>query len=129
MIRSMEYAYPGCGYERTNDRFIGRNILVALVVEKGARARRVIFPQGAWQDEAGRRYEGPIEAVLEALLEKLLCSDKHKLFPLEDEPHPSTDFVDNLFLNIILKYACYTSNISKETEWKFRSSCGSCSPF
>ena len=27
---------------------------------------------GAWQDEAGRRYEGPIEAVLEAPLEKLL---------------------------------------------------------
>lgn len=73
MIRSMEYAYPGCGYERINDQFLlGENILVAPVVEKGARARRVIFPQGAWQDEAGRRYEGPIEAVLEAPLEKLL---------------------------------------------------------
>ena len=73
MIRSMEYAYPGCGYERINDQFLlGENILVAPVVEKGARARRVIFPQGVWQNEAGRRYEGPIEAVLEAPLEKLL---------------------------------------------------------
>ena len=73
MIRSMEYAYPGCGYERINDQFLlGENILVAPVVEKGARARRVIFPQGVWQNEAGRLYEGPIEAVLEAPLEKLL---------------------------------------------------------
>ena len=73
MIRSMEYAYPGCGYERINDQFLlGENILVAPVVEKGARARRVIFPQGVWQNEAGRLYEGPTEAVLEAPLEKLL---------------------------------------------------------
>ena len=30
-----------------------------------------------------------------------------------------------LFLNIILKYACYASNVIRRRKWKFRSSCGS----
>jgi alpha-glucosidase (family GH31 glycosyl hydrolase) len=43
---------------------LGRELLVAPVLEEGARQRRVYLPQGQWVDQRnGRRYEGPGELL------------------------------------------------------------------
>ena len=53
IVRSLEYAYPHQGYADVVDQFLlGPDILVAPVVEKGARKRRIVVPPGRWQ---GRR--------------------------------------------------------------------------
>jgi alpha-glucosidase len=53
MVRNLEYEYPGKGYEDIKDQFmLGSNIMVAPVVEKGGRSRKVIFPDGQGMTEA-----------------------------------------------------------------------------
>ncbi|MBO5219687.1 MAG: glycoside hydrolase, partial [Clostridia bacterium] len=59
MTRSMEYAYPHCGYERIADQFmLGDDILCAPVIEKGARSRSVVLPEGRWRADDGEVYDG-----------------------------------------------------------------------
>ena len=59
MTRSMEYAYPHCGYERIADQFmLGDDILCAPVIEKGARSRSVVLPEGRWCADDGKVYDG-----------------------------------------------------------------------
>ena len=56
----MEYVFPHQGYERVNDQFfMGDQILVAPVLEKGARSREVILPAGQWKAFDGKHYAGP----------------------------------------------------------------------
>lgn len=72
LLRSLEYVYPGEGYTEVMDQFLlGERWLVAPVVEKGARARKVVFPPGEWEDEDGRRYSGPAKATVHAPLSRL----------------------------------------------------------
>lgn len=60
VIRHMEYVFPGCNYERINDQFmLGDDILVAPVLEKGARGRAVTFPAGIWVGDDGSNVLGP----------------------------------------------------------------------
>jgi alpha-glucosidase (family GH31 glycosyl hydrolase) len=49
---------------------LGRDVLVAPVVEPGARTRRVSFPAGCWQQQGagGRRVRGPARATVPAPL-------------------------------------------------------------
>ncbi|MGA2174646.1 MAG: glycoside hydrolase family 31 protein [Verrucomicrobiota bacterium] len=59
-VRPMEYVFPHQGYERVNDQFfMGDQILVAPVLEKGARSREVILPAGQWKAFDGKHYAGP----------------------------------------------------------------------
>ena len=59
ILRSLAYNYPGCGYEEVRDQFmLGNDILVAPVVEKGAKTKRVFLPEGSWEDLDGKRYSG-----------------------------------------------------------------------
>ena len=51
---------------------LGENLLVAPVLEKGARQRRVAFPKGRWIDANGREYEGRQTRTLPAPLNTLL---------------------------------------------------------
>ncbi len=61
MIRPMEYVFPGKGYQGVVDQFmLGDDILVAPILEKGARTRRIHFPEGDWVDESGILYHGGI---------------------------------------------------------------------
>ena len=60
VVRSMEYVFPHQGYERVNDQFLlGDEILVAPVLEKGAREREVNLPAGVWNGFDGKQYSGP----------------------------------------------------------------------
>ncbi|MDD6884849.1 MAG: glycoside hydrolase family 31 protein [Eubacteriales bacterium] len=73
ILRALEYNDPHKGYAAITDQFmLGEDILVAPVVTKGTRERRVVFPEGQWKDENGRIYSGNTVQVLPAPLEKLL---------------------------------------------------------
>jgi len=72
MMRSLEYAFPHQGYERANDQFLlGDRILVAPVLEKGARGRAAVLPPGAWQGFDGKRYAGPARVTLPVRVDEL----------------------------------------------------------
>jgi len=72
MVRNLEYEFPGKGYELIRDQFmLGRNILVAPVVEKGQRSRDVILPEGKWTGEDGSIVTGPVKLKIDVPLERL----------------------------------------------------------
>ena len=72
MMRSLEYAYPGRGYAKVADEFMmGENLLVAPVVEKGAKTRKVVVPPGLWRGDDGTEVEGPAEIAVAVTLSSL----------------------------------------------------------
>ena len=77
LIRGMEYAYPGVGYERIYDQFmLGDSLLVAPVLEKGAVTRAVALPAGEWRYCDGRVYTGGGTVVVDAPIEVLPYFEK-----------------------------------------------------
>ncbi|MGI5959360.1 MAG: glycoside hydrolase family 31 protein [Massiliimalia sp.] len=59
IVRYLEYVFPGQGLEQVTDCFmLGDTILVAPVLEKGARMRQVSLPKGIWKYVNGTTYEG-----------------------------------------------------------------------
>ncbi len=59
ILRSLEYNYPHCGYEKVTDTFmLGEEILVAPVVVKGQTERKVCLPKGTWTGFDGKTYQG-----------------------------------------------------------------------
>jgi alpha-glucosidase (family GH31 glycosyl hydrolase) len=72
IMRHMLYEHPEDGFETVNDQFmLGDRYLVAPVLEKGARSRRVRFPRGRWLGDDGTFVEGPTELEVEAPLSRL----------------------------------------------------------
>ncbi|WP_218192332.1 glycoside hydrolase family 31 protein [Brachybacterium vulturis] len=70
ILRPMAYHHPGL--EDVRDQFmLGEDLVVAPVLERGARSRRVILPAGTWTDAQGRRHEGPTTIEVDAPLEAL----------------------------------------------------------
>lgn len=71
-VRYLEYEFPNQDLGHVTDEFmLGDRYLVAPVLEKGAVARVVRFPQGTWKDiENGKRYEAGTH-VVDAPLDKL----------------------------------------------------------
>ncbi len=60
IARSMRCNYPDADYGRTIDQFmLGTDILVAPVVQKGARSRSITFPQGNWVSDDDSIVVGP----------------------------------------------------------------------
>jgi alpha-glucosidase (family GH31 glycosyl hydrolase) len=48
------------GYAGIRDEFMmGRDLLVAPVMEKGAVSRKVVLPPGKWLADDGQAYDGP----------------------------------------------------------------------
>ncbi|MGO8696283.1 MAG: glycoside hydrolase family 31 protein [Limisphaerales bacterium] len=77
IVRAMEYVFPHQGYERIHDQFLlGTRILVAPVLEKGARYRAVVLPPGTWRGFDGRRYSGPARILLAVPLDDLCYFEK-----------------------------------------------------
>ena len=72
ILRSMEYHFPHQGYAAVNDQFlIGEKLLVAPVIERGARKRSVQIPPGRWRASNGEVFQGPAEITIPAPLETL----------------------------------------------------------
>ena len=71
VVRYMEYQFPGQGLEAVTDQFmLGEDLLVAPVLQKGARTRTVRLPQGHWRYVDGTAYAGgtaTVPAPLECL--------------------------------------------------------------
>lgn len=65
---------PGDKYSTVTDEYLwGSNVLVAPVMEQGARRRRVVFPAGEWinWNDPTLRYHGGTEATVNAPLDEL----------------------------------------------------------
>ena len=72
IMRNLEYNYPGFGYGEIRDEFLmGEDLLVAPVLEKGAKTRKVVIPPGIWRADDGRTYEGPRAVEIETPLSRL----------------------------------------------------------
>ncbi|MCF8362491.1 MAG: glycoside hydrolase family 31 protein [Prolixibacteraceae bacterium] len=73
IVKPMALAYPNNkGYESIKDQFmLGDDILVAPVVEKGARSRKVVFPEGKWKGDDGSIVEGGKTIKIQVPLERL----------------------------------------------------------
>ena len=72
IMRNLEYAFPGCGYAGIRDEFMmGTDLLVAPVVEKGAKTREVVIPPGTWTADDGSVHTGPVAVTVATPLERL----------------------------------------------------------
>ncbi len=72
IARSLEYEFPHQGYVGITDEFLlGKTILVAPVLEKGARRRTIVFPPGLWEAEDGSKVQGPRTLEVQAPLGRL----------------------------------------------------------
>jgi len=72
IVKPMEMAFPGNGYELIKDQFVlGNDIIVAPVTDKGLRSRKVILPVGKWQAEDGVKYKGGKTIEISVPLERL----------------------------------------------------------
>jgi alpha-glucosidase len=79
IMRSMEYEFPGCGYEKVNQQFmLGPRYLVAPVVNEDD-SKTVYLPAGTWCDDLGETIEGPKVLELSNIpLERLPYYEKIK---------------------------------------------------
>ena len=72
--RPLWLTYPHDPTARAQDQewLLGRDVLVAPVIEQGATSRSVYFPRGCWRDAVtGRRHRGRSSAVVSAPLTEL----------------------------------------------------------
>ena len=78
IVRPMEYAFPGQGFETCTDQYmLGDRYLVAPVMDAGF-SRSVKLPAGKWRDEQGKVYKGGRSYVLEVPLDRLPYFEKIK---------------------------------------------------
>ena len=71
IVRPMDYSFPGQGFEGCSDQYmLGDRFLVAPMLKPGTQ-REVRLPEGSWQDESGRIYEGGRSYTLDVPLERI----------------------------------------------------------
>jgi alpha-glucosidase len=72
IAKPMAMAFPNGGYEMIKDQFVlGNDIIVAPVLEKGARSRSVVLPKGEWQADDGSIHTGGASVQIEVPLLRL----------------------------------------------------------
>ncbi len=72
ILRSLEYNYPHCGYERVHDTFmLGEDILVSPVIKKGQTEKQIPLPEGSWRAADGSIYEGGKTVTVKVGIEDL----------------------------------------------------------
>ena len=63
-MRYLEYVFPHQGFEDVTDCFmLGEDVLVAPVVEEGARSRTLRLPDGVWEYADKTVYTGGVVQV------------------------------------------------------------------
>jgi len=71
IISSMEYAFPGQGFESVNNQFmLGETILVAPV-DKKETSRKVVLPKGKWLSDEGKKYKGGVSYTIDVPIARL----------------------------------------------------------
>jgi alpha-glucosidase (family GH31 glycosyl hydrolase) len=77
ILKSMEFVFPGQGFETVTDQFmLGDKLLVAPVLEKGNDYRNVKFPNGKWKASDNKLLIGGKTYQQNALLDQLLFYEK-----------------------------------------------------
>lgn len=72
IMRNMEYEYPNQGYATITDQFLlGNKYLVAPVLLKDTFKRKVVLPEGIWEDELGNEYHGNQTIEIDVPLERI----------------------------------------------------------
>ncbi len=72
IVRHMEYAFPGQGFESSDDQYMfGEKYLVAPMVVKGT-SREVKLPKGNWVDDLGKKYKGGQTVKMNVPLNRLV---------------------------------------------------------
>jgi hypothetical protein len=72
IIRPLEYVFPHRGYAAIEDQFLlGDGILVAPMLEKRGRQRKVVFPPGTWRGDDGSVVTGPCDLAIDVPLARL----------------------------------------------------------
>ena len=76
VVRPMDYAFPGQGFEHCSDQYmLGPDYLVAPMMTPGT-TRSVKLPQGTWKDDLGTVYEGGQTYQLEVPLSRIPYFEK-----------------------------------------------------
>lgn len=76
IVRPLEYVYPQGDFENVKDQFmLGQNIMVAPLLQKGAKSRMVHFPKGNWTWK-GEVYSGGKQTEIFADLDELPVFEK-----------------------------------------------------
>lgn len=77
VLRSLEYEYPGEGYEREQSTYLlGGTCLLVPMLEKGGIERTVRLPRGEWRESDGTLYSGGSEVTLTYPLDKVYIFEK-----------------------------------------------------
>jgi alpha-glucosidase (family GH31 glycosyl hydrolase) len=72
IVKPMAMTFPDGGYETIKDQFVlGDTMIVAPVIEKGARKRSVVLPEGEWRADDGKIHKGGRTIEIEVPLERL----------------------------------------------------------
>lgn len=72
IVKPMILAFPDENYEEIKDQFVlGNDIIVAPVIQKGARSRQVVLPKGKWKGDDGTIYKGGKTITVSAPLQRL----------------------------------------------------------
>jgi len=72
IVQPMALAFPENAYEMIKDQFmLGDDILVAPVIEKGKRSRKLVLPEGKWVSEEGDIIKGGKTITIDVPLDRL----------------------------------------------------------
>ena len=76
IVRPLEYVFPEGDFQNIKDQFmLGNSIMVAPVLQKGAKSRMVIFPKGKWTWK-GKTYSGGKRTKVSVDLDELPIFEK-----------------------------------------------------
>ena len=71
IVRPMDYAFPGEGFETCNDQYmLGPRYLAAPMMHPGTQ-RNVSLPAGTWKDDLGQVYEGGRSYQIDVPLDRI----------------------------------------------------------
>lgn len=118
ILRPLFWHYPGRRAARVTDQFLfGRDLLVAPVVERGARERMVWLPPGTWCDyHTGQVYEGDSEMVMAAPLDRILLFARAGTVVPVAVPAASTERMDHETLILEIRLGAETAGTLYEDD-------------